>query len=129
MPIGERSAVLTRRSKGIQELRRERSHHAVSIVAKVVHVDGKAAVVVQANDVAHLIEIGIGTARCERHHRAFLKGIKTQVLRDQRVDHADAVKEMPMPAPLEAVAFSGERTGCRVISVAVHNQNGRLFER
>jgi hypothetical protein len=80
------------------------------------------------NDIPHCVDIGIGTARSERHHGAFLEGVESKMFGDKGVDHADAVEKPAVPASLDLVAFAYENACCRIVAITVHDQNSCLLE-
>src|SRR6476646_3795060 len=92
----------TRRPEGTErfyETWLEWPQHAISVVAKIIHVDREAPLRLETHDAAHFVHESVVATGCKRHHCSFLEWVETEVEGDERIDHADAVEESAMPLP------------------------------
>src|SRR5215470_16915408 len=101
MAVSEHFTRRARGTKRLYETGLEWFQHAVFVVAEIIHVDRETPLRLEAHNIAHAVhEIGVSAGR-QRHHRSFLERVKAKVNGDERVDHADAVKEAAMPLPID----------------------------
>src|SRR5262245_26265171 len=106
----------------------ERLEHAVLVVIKVVHVDREATRRLKTNNFAHVIGVGgVATSR-QRHHRAFLEELEAEVTGDESIDHAEAIEEAAIPLSLEPIAGAREGARCRIVAIAVHDEDAGVLE-
>src|SRR5262245_11340569 len=127
--VGERLTRRTRRSESLYKLPFKGLEHAVLVVAEIIHVDRESPCRFEAHNFAHAAHKSGVAAGCQRHHCALLERLKSEVLGDERVDHADAVEEAAMPLSLDDIPSPHESTGRGVVAIAIDDENAGLFKR
>ena len=67
---------------------------------------------------ARLIHLG------QRHHGPLLESLEAEMVRHERVEHAERIEELAPPATLKPILAPDVGAGCRHIAIAVHDQQG-----
>src|SRR6185295_20373266 len=83
----------------------------------------------EVHNFAHVVHKSGIAAGCQRHHCALLEWLKSEVLGNESVDHADAVEEVAMPLPLNDIPGARESTGRGVVAIAIDDENAGLLKR
>src|SRR6185295_10951921 len=127
--VGERLARCTRRPESLYKLTFKGLKHAILVVAEIFLADRESPSRFEVHNFAHVVHKSGIAAGCQRHHCALLEWLKSEVLGNESVDHADAVEEVAMPLPLNDMPGARESTGRGVVAIAIDDENAGLLKR